>query len=170
MTRARDVATQGGLVLLNTTNISSVSSVAIDNVFSSAYDNYLVDIVPTAITSGGGIGLAGRVSQVDKSASFSYQRFYSQATNNVGSQVSNSSTIGYLDPTNATLNAYRLTLFAPNRARVTTWFSDTLVVDNSGNFYLDTYRGFQNTTDQWDGFKLTFGGNATARIKVYGYK
>ena len=46
MTRSRDVATQGGLVLLNTTTFSAVANFTIDNIFNSTYRNYkmLLDI------------------------------------------------------------------------------------------------------------------------------
>jgi hypothetical protein len=43
MTRTRDVATQGGLVLITSQTIgSAVSSVIVNNVFSSTYDNYKI--------------------------------------------------------------------------------------------------------------------------------
>ena len=43
MTRSRDVATQGGLVLISSTTIgTAVSSVVVNNAFSATYDNYRI--------------------------------------------------------------------------------------------------------------------------------
>ena len=42
MTRARDVASNGGLVLLNNTAFSGAATVSLDNVFTTAYDNYRI--------------------------------------------------------------------------------------------------------------------------------
>jgi hypothetical protein len=45
MTRARDIASSGGMVLISTTTIGSgVTSIPVDNVFSSAYRNYQIVI------------------------------------------------------------------------------------------------------------------------------
>ena len=43
MTRARDVASNGGLVLVNTTTFSAQATVAINNVFTSSYANYVLE-------------------------------------------------------------------------------------------------------------------------------
>jgi hypothetical protein len=42
MTRSRDVATQGGMVLLNTTTLSASTGVQFNNLFSSTYDQYFM--------------------------------------------------------------------------------------------------------------------------------
>jgi hypothetical protein len=43
VTRTRDVATQGGLVLISSTTVgSAVSSVTVNNAFSATYDNYKI--------------------------------------------------------------------------------------------------------------------------------
>jgi hypothetical protein len=58
MTKARDVATQGGLVLLNTTSFSAAASVSVSNIFTSDYQNYKV--VVNSIVAAGNPFLYGR--------------------------------------------------------------------------------------------------------------
>jgi hypothetical protein len=63
MTRARDVATQGGLVLITNATATSTASITINNCFSATYDNYLIvyngngantnTVLNAALTSGG---------------------------------------------------------------------------------------------------------------------
>jgi hypothetical protein len=46
VTRAREIASQGGLVLISSTTIgSAVSSVTVNNAFSATYDNYKVIVI-----------------------------------------------------------------------------------------------------------------------------
>lgn len=42
MTRSRDVASNGGMVLLNTTTVSGSSGITVNNLFSSTYDQYFM--------------------------------------------------------------------------------------------------------------------------------
>jgi hypothetical protein len=52
MTRAREIASQGGLVLISSTTIgSAVSSVVVSNCFNATYDNYLLQVSSAASSS-----------------------------------------------------------------------------------------------------------------------
>lgn len=51
MTKARDNATQGGLVLLSETTFSAASTITIDNCFTSTYKSYYIALEPFGCSS-----------------------------------------------------------------------------------------------------------------------
>ena len=68
-----------GLVLLNTTDFTTQSSVVVDNVFSATYDNYLIlidDVIKN--TSSGDLALCFRlrVSATDSTTNYSWGQNY----------------------------------------------------------------------------------------------
>ena len=91
MTRARDVATQGGLVLISSTDFSAVASMSINNAFSSTYQNYKVLIYadPSADVN---IDFRFRASGTDNSNS-NYRYFMPNAAYD-GSGVTNLNGLG----------------------------------------------------------------------------
>lgn len=58
-----------GLVLLNTTSFSGVTSISLNNVFSATYDNYKVYLNITSFTASPSITIRMRASGTDNSSS-----------------------------------------------------------------------------------------------------
>jgi hypothetical protein len=71
MTKARDVATQGGLVLLSTTTITNAANTSFNNVFTSAYRNYKVslDVTTNSTSTNRSIQLRYRANGTDDTSS-----------------------------------------------------------------------------------------------------
>jgi len=79
---------QPGLVHLHTESFSAVSSVSVDDVFSSTYDNYRIAI--SASSSGSTtIGLRFRSSGTDTSSGYATERIYGYDANMGAQYISN---------------------------------------------------------------------------------
>jgi hypothetical protein len=160
----------GGLTLINTTTITNgVSSVSLNNVFSSSYNNYRVIInwlegsVTTATVS-----LRLRVSGTDNTGAFAYQP---RGWKNTGGTLAGFGTAGSSIPLNVITGADPITIMDVTLPFVT----------RQTNFIIDSFEG--NNNDAWgfgathnqavsyDGFTVfpssgTFTGGT---IYVYGY-
>ena len=166
MTRARDVATQGGLVLLNTTNVgSAVTSVTVNNVFSSTYDNYRILI--------GGVDASSQTnlriqfgSTTNEHYGSHYYDFYASGSTGTD-RIVNAANM-YIGVTNTSDDtSSSLDVFSPNLTKRTTF---------AGNFdgfaYAGWFGGGVNTTIQYTSFNIlvSTGTITGGTIKVYGYK
>jgi hypothetical protein len=105
VTRAREIASQGGLVLLNTTTFSAQSSVSFNNVFSSTYTHYKVVWNGTSSTGFSPINLRARSNATDvTSGYYCASRWDSYNGTSGSSDVSNGGFatlfIGWSIPTN----------------------------------------------------------------------
>jgi len=67
----------GGLVKINTTTFSAVSSQSINDVFSATYDNYLIVTNLTAPSTNVSVNMRLRVSATDTTTNYGYASFYS---------------------------------------------------------------------------------------------
>jgi hypothetical protein len=171
LTRARDVASQGGLVLLNTTTFSAQASVSIDSVFSSTYDNYKVELVITAITSNPNVQLRFRDGTGNISgANYGYRvrNFSSLGAGSDGDAQGRTQTLAFLTPDTLgeTLGS-SIDIFSPNLVSKT--MGNNLGSVQVGNIFLGSFA--YNTTAQFTGFSIiASAGTFTGTIKVYGYK
>ena len=174
MTRTRDVATQGGLVLLNTTTFSAQSSVAIDNVFTSAYQNYVIYFNCLQNTANGSHTFKYRASGVDSSSAF-YQggtfNYYNSAT--VSSYRTNGATacdcgggvVGYDD------TQFRLDVIAPNLSTMRTRHNLQGLEVNATAIGGYVASGTINATTAFDGIKIiSSAGTMTGTIRTYGVR
>ena len=178
MTRARDVATQGGLVLLNTTTFSAQSTVSIDNVFSATYDKYII-IYKTGVTSGGvETSLRFRTSGTDNSTS-TYSQGIGRAMSNgtfasVNSSEGNTSVTAIADHviSNANYQTFgKLEILNPFQSFVTNGLLDFTVPNSVTTIAQRRVGAFQfNATTSFDGFSIICASAQTGTIQVYGYK
>jgi hypothetical protein len=168
MTRARDVASNGGLVLLNTSSYST-STVTIDNVFSSAYNNYRVIITGicatntntamTFRTSGGDLGVAG----------YCYQLIEGNGTGFRGARTTNG-TSGAVTDSGAMHSHSIFDILNPSVSGVTQWFANGMYNATSSTAYIQSVGGFVNDNSIVTGFKLGFAGTWTGNVRIYGYR
>ena len=174
MTRAREIASQGGLVLLSTNTFTAQSSVSINNVFTSTYDNYLINIygeatatatigfrfnaAGTALTTGYGGAV---ISPGDTGAAPVV------ATNGVTSL-----SIGYIYGVGYTgfdlsFNIYDATNTNHYPAVSGHGRSSTSAMGYAGNFF----GGARSTRGAVDGFTLLVSaGTFTGKYKIYGMR
>lgn len=160
-----------GLVHINTTTFSAVSSVSINDVFTSDYQNYKVLIKGISSNNGVDTFIRYRTSGTDNSSA-TYQLQYIEYFNStLGAFRANNQTnalIGLFDDDNDA-NFISTEISSPNLAARTTALS-TAISANGGGFVRTPYTYFNNTTI-FDGF--TFYGSSgtlTGTIRVYGYR
>lgn len=157
------------LVLLNSTSVSAQSSVSIDSVFSSTYDNYLV--IPRIVGSGSA-GLLMRLRSGgadDSSANYSYQHLTGQGT--TVSAANSSAQTSWLAGSAYSINtpAQEILIVAPNFAGRTS-YKTTFTQDGGSGLFLRTYAGDLATGTQYTGLTIyPQSGTITGAIRVYGY-
>jgi len=186
LTRTREVATQGGLVLLtpgSTTGgtqgasggitFSAASSVSIDNIFTSTYDNYRIMLNYNG-TNGAALNLRFRTNGVDNSsASYAYSLMRLGMNGSQYNTVNSGSATSYLlNHTWAGANAVNLDFSKPF-ASLRTIVSGNILGTDSTTAAIDggLNVGYYTAEVSFTGFSLIpASGTITGDIQVYGYK
>jgi hypothetical protein len=155
-----------GLVHINTTSFSAVSSVSLNDVFTSTYDNYRI-VVSSAFSSDQSLRARLRLSGTDASGT----TYYYQRVTGSGSTAASTgeSSIGhfYFGDCSGNLSAWSIDMFNPAKASET----QTLTLNVRGNNSIQTVSGVHTTATAYDG--ITFfptSGTMTGTIRVYGYQ
>lgn len=158
---------QQGLTLITSSAFSGATSVAVDNVFSSTYANYLIEIVTTSGSGGAAeIQLRFRTSgSANSNASYNNAGSaysYAAATEN---SATASGTYAFVMRTNGGQWCGRLNVFNPQAAQLTWWlgqFADSAQTGYRGGYF--------NATTSFDGFQLVNSGatDVAGTIRVYG--
>jgi hypothetical protein len=159
-------------VLLTTVSFSGVSSQSINDVFSSTYDNYLIEYKNTTCSANSTLSLRYRLSGTDTSANYAQQRLYAQGTSvsaNRDALGTDEIFVNDISSTDPATSSQTFIINSPNKAEHTilnglggTWFDGTTL-------YTGIICGIQRSTTQFTGFTLitstgTFGGT----VSVYG--
>lgn len=162
-----------GLVCVKAeTSFSAVSSITADNIFTSTYTNYLIQLIYTT-SAYGALTLKLRAGGSPTSANYEYLRL--QYTNaSVAAQSYNSqSSFFFADGNNGFMSNTTCELFGPQLAQVTSLKVSNRIGNgsNSGSsIYVGNYDGNQSDSTQFDGFELNIAsGTLTGRYAVYGY-
>jgi imidazole glycerol phosphate synthase subunit HisF len=165
---------KAGMVLLNTTSFSAVATQSINNVFTSTYDNYLINVTISGSVNDNENTFRFRASGTDNTSA-NYQSTFCGAFNSAGnfnSQTGATSILGI--PANGqtgTFNAWTIHVYRPNSTDA--WKQVTAVggyKHSSVNTITRTISGYLNSTTQFDGFTfLAASGNITGTLRVYGY-
>ena len=185
MTKARDLANGGfGLVLIKpstvvngtdngkgTVSFTATSSVSLNGVFSTTYDNYriLCRFTDTA-ASGSDIDLKLRLSGSDNStaSSYKYERVSLDGTTIGAARAATTSMlIGGSDDEATQNNTWYLEVFSPALATATSFQSYAL--SNNNNGYMRLVVGNHAVATAFDGFTFISSGNMTGKVSVYGY-
>jgi len=174
VTRTREIASQGGLVLISSTDFSAASTVSLNSVFNSSYSNYRVLCnVTAASVNDQNINLRLRVGGTDNSTASSYQRSLLRVINGSvsGSQLSESYTL--VGQTNTTTGSIVTADFFNPFATAPTKVISNFHAGGSGTeaWYLANIGVYHTQSISYDGFSLIpASGTITGTIKVYGYK
>jgi len=150
---------------------SGASSISLNGCFNSTYDNYKVELVITAITSGPYVQLRFRDGTGDISgANYGYRQknLSSAGTGFDTDELGRTQTIAYLiGQTLGETFVSSLDIFSPNLAEKTHGVNLSTV--QVGNALVGAFA--YNTTAQFTGFSIIAStGNFTGTIRVYGYK
>jgi hypothetical protein len=157
-----------GLVYITAASFSA-SSVAIDNCFTAAYQNYRIVVAVTAGAGGGAqVQLQLRVGGSTTGGS-NYQYYYRGITYGAANDTANSTGTNnwFALRTNGAEFAGSVDIQMPQAAEPT--FFQSLGADTNQTFNAG---GFFNAATQFDGFALTnSGGNSmTGIVRIYGYR
>jgi len=161
----------GGLVHINTTSFSAVSSQSINDVFSATYENYKILIYAKG-SANQNLAFRFRASGSDDTGSVYDNALNYNITNTPTSGDDQNATFIGIGSTSTVPDKFaNLDVFSPNVALTTG------VTHQSSNYSASAQRGHSittavQTTTQYDGFSLiiTAGtGNFTGSVSVYGY-
>jgi hypothetical protein len=158
---------KAGMVLLNTTSFSAVSSQSFNNVFTSTYDNYSI-VFDMKLTSGvANLLFRLRASGTDATAgNYFYVTNNRSGTSNPVTTTSSAtsfttSLINDTYPNPSTINVY-----SPNIARPT----GLIGINTSSYTYTRAVEGYHTVSTSYDGFTLTIDASTiTGKVSIYGY-
>ena len=156
-----------GLVHINTTTFSAVSSVSVDNCFTSDYANYKIMMFATNSVQAL-LNFRYRASGTDNSSALYYMRGVNQGT--VTSTEANLVTLHEIIQTGIETTSFTMDLFNPQETKFTSnaYISGSLAVAIVGLYR--TGSGTYGASTAFDGFTLSLStGNMTGTIRVYGY-
>lgn len=186
MTKARDLASGGfGLVLVKpssvvngtdngkgTVNFSAQTSVSLNGVFNSTYQNYRI-LINIASSSGdtNAITLKFRAGGSDTSANYRTVRIFTSGTTVSASNNDRGTDEFFIFESDKDQNGFSgasIELQSPNEARATSL--QCVQTESDGTFYMQILGGYQSDNTQFDGFTIiNSAGNTTGTISVYGY-
>ena len=167
MTRARDVASQGGLVLINTTSFSAQASVSIDSVFSSTYDNYRVMLSATA-PSTLDLNVRFRTDAVDNTSAIYVDQLWRVEGTATTASRNLDVTKGLISRVGTSITPINIDFFNPFDVN-----KQTQYVANGGltASAIDNFVGRFAANASFTGFKIyPASSTITGIISVYGYK
>ena len=162
-----------GLTYITQATPSGVSTVSINNCFSSTYENYLVLFSPSAITAASAtqVSIRLRVSGTDSSTNYSSIRLY--ADNGTVSSLSNPSgsdewVFVYGNTTYGANSSVSAQIFKPFSATPTAYLSTQFIHDATP--FTTITNGSNTATTSYDGFTVFSTATFSGTIRVYGYQ
>jgi len=164
------VGTDPGLVLVNATTFTSVTSINLDNVFTSGYLNYRI-IWQGVSVAGSALNARLRVSGVDNTAA-QYDITVVYGGTGVGSPYLTQATAATSWQFNvgfSTYNTIVADIFSPNIATPTLVNATSLQTDAAGTRYLTTATQLHRASTAFDGYNIFLGQSTTGTVRVYGY-
>lgn len=155
-----------GLTLIASQSFSAVSSVSVNNCFSSAYDNYFILYRATA-TGASDIAFRLRSAGTDASSSVYAWGYMDSTTSGYFGQITAQSQwrIGRCEDSSsyafgdANILGPYLSAYTGMTSKATT--------RQQGNVAL--HNGTHAASTSYDGFSLIFGASTTGSLRVYGY-
>lgn len=174
-TSLKTVSDGRGLVHINTTSVSAVSSQSFNNVFTSTYTNYRI-VIDNMIgaTANQDLNLRLRVGGVDASTGiYNAQELRGSGTTTSAARTTNGTVlqIGSIGYSAGETSSVVVELQNPQAATRTTWIANNMfLASGTGAINLNVYGYVANAT-QYDGFTI-FGTTyaITGTISIFGYK
>jgi hypothetical protein len=159
-----------GLVHINTTTFSAVSSVSLDDVFTSEYENYLIIGDKLKSNTANEILIRLRAGGVDATGSNYYGKS-AYITTVIGMWTASTTAFNYMPFNSTGIAAFEMGLYAPQISEETV-FTYSAHCSNSAAGPLSTFGGASHrVASSYDGFTI-YGttGTITGTIRVYGYE
>jgi hypothetical protein len=163
-----------GLVLINTTSFSGVSSQSINDVFSATYTNYFISLETDASDADQGLNMRLRVSGSDNSSNnYRWSNGYVVTDGAASVSAQNSNGLGnafrVAAISSVARNFAKFDLFNPFTAEET-GFLGQFFQKYGANSTTHFSGGIMSVTTSYTGFTLIPGaGTITGTVSVYGY-
>ena len=165
-------ALPAGLVLLNTTSFSAVSAQAVNNVFTSSYENYRFILTISAASTNLDINMRMRVSGTSDSGT-NYGSNGSSSTSSALSNINLGSTSFFLTSAFGTEPQYTGgsgDILLPQTTQKTRFNFATYGLTSAGANLARHIAGVHALATSYDGIEiLTSTGNITGTVRIYGY-
>jgi len=168
--------TGAGMDLIVTQTFSAVSSVSVNNCFTTDYDAYYIYVTFTAsVGVDSRCTLRLRAAGTDSTASYENVRhvFWSAPNTTVSANLTGTDDwfAGDIDATYAGTAFTRIFIKAPALAEITAFMLDNWQKASTALMYGTNVYGQHNVSSAYDGFTLaTSGTSFTGTIRVYGYR
>jgi hypothetical protein len=167
-----------GLILLHSQEYSATTQVNVDNVFSSTYEDYLVNIRVSNPSGGDQVSLFYRSASTDNRSSSYVQSFLLKNSTGTSAIIASQSSsldairVGYLSPESGAYMSSSIKITGPQSSSLKTVSQhDSVQIGGSPLINLETGVGLFNATTSFDGFGIILGSNSfNAQISVYGYE
>jgi len=158
-----------GLNLIAKTSFTTSATWTLDNIFSSTYDNYRIDMVWTQLTSTANYaGFQLRVGGVASTTSYQYAMAEANSAGVTGRYLTTATYIPVLDSTSADIaySGSSFTVLKPFTAQATSFVGQFVGV-NSGVRGISS-QGFHSAATSYDGIQIANGSTASGTVYVYG--
>jgi hypothetical protein len=166
---------KAGMVLLNTTSFSGVASQALPaNTFSATYENYMIVVNLTGVTSDGILYLKLRSGVTDSSAGYFQGVPASNVSGTATNFSQNNSSLGFfiieLDSgSNNHIYTNVMTMHSPFASILTTHTMNFVGSQTTGAILGGAGGGVHNSAVSYDSANLiASAGNVTGKVSVYG--
>ena len=160
----------GGLVFIGNTTFTSSSTINVNDVFSTTYDNYRILIVGASVGgSAAQLSFRLRVSSTDTITNYQGLRIYADSTVGTDNNVVGTDEI-FFGSLGTSANTKSLQVYDIAAPYLT---SDTSIAGTSGRtgaaYQMNINYGVQTSSTSFTGFTILSSENATGTIAVYGY-
>ena len=157
---------KAGMVLLNTTSFSGVSSQSINDVFNTTYKNYRILVNVDSATTSDFVILRLRVSGSDASGAgtYVYGRIY-RSSGSFGSDFNSAASFDAISQSTSGAASHSMELLNPFETKWTTFHTM-----NNQNATVIWANGAHQVNTSYTGFSLiSNSGTMTGSLSVYGY-
>ena len=160
---------QPGLVLINKADFSSVSSVSVNNCFSSTYQNYLIVFQAQHASTTDNMNFMLRLAGTNNTANYAY--VYTNNDNAISTGRNTSQTAGAIGKIgNGMQDFISIDVMNPYITTNTSYRSRNYSSMNAS--FISDFGGFHAAATSYDGFTIatSSGGNVTGTVRIYGYR
>jgi hypothetical protein len=158
-----------GLVLVATATPTAVSSVSINNCFTSTYENYKVVITQTAISGSADFTLRLRAVGTDTTTDYVSQLTESYTSSVVTTANPSGTDDWYIGRDSDVAGTTIFDIFRPQTATRTDLMGSGVYLAPGAVYVGQQYNNVQTSSTQFDGFTLLKDNSFTGTIRVYGY-
>jgi hypothetical protein len=162
-----------GLVHLNTTSFTSQTTINFNNIFTSAYDNYVFWFSNMLGSTAADVYMQMRTGTTTTAGTaYWFNRIYGNYSSGVtgaGSSSTDKWTTG-LVVQGSGRTGIEINLFNPFLSELTSFTSNSLDNRTSGAVGLSLCGGFCNNQTSYDGISITSNANLTGTISVFGVR